>query len=70
MVEEEKSIFDLISTETATRGKKVFLEISLAQVFSCDFCEISKKTFSYRIPLVAASISKSNVKTSNEKKEF
>ena len=68
-VEEEKSIFDLISTETATRGKKVFLEISLAQVFSCEFCEISKKTFFYRIPLVAASISKSNIKTSNEKKK-
>ena len=27
----------------------------LAQVFSCDFCEISKNTFSYRTPLVAAS---------------
>ena len=50
--------------------KKVFLEISqnsqentcvffnketLAQVFSCEFCEISKNTFSYRTPLVAAS---------------
>ena len=48
--------------------KKVFLEISqnsqacnlikketLAQVFSCEFCEISKNTFSYRISLVAAS---------------
>ena len=28
---------------------------TLAQVFSCDFCEISKNTFSYRTPLVAAS---------------
>ena len=27
----------------------------LAQVFSCEFCEISKNTFSYRTPLVAAS---------------
>ena len=48
--------------------KKVFLEISqnlqacnlikketLAQVFSCEFCEISKNIFSYRISLVAAS---------------
>ena len=25
------------------------------QVFSCDFCEISKNTFCYRTPLVAAS---------------
>ena len=28
---------------------------SLAQVFSCEFCEISKNTFFYRTPLVAAS---------------
>ena len=29
---------------------------TLAQVFSFEFCEISKNTFSYRTPLVAASI--------------
>ena len=28
---------------------------SLAQVFSCEFCEISKNTFFYRTPPVAAS---------------
>ena len=28
---------------------------TLAQVFSCEFCEISKNTFNYRTPLVAAS---------------
>ena len=28
---------------------------TLAQVFSCEFCQISKDTFSYRTPLVAAS---------------
>ena len=28
---------------------------SLAQVFSCEFCKISKNTFIYRTPLVAAS---------------
>ena len=28
---------------------------TLALVFSCEFCEISKNTFSYRTPLVAAS---------------
>ena len=27
---------------------------TLAQVFSCDFCEISKRTSAYRTPLVAA----------------
>ena len=28
---------------------------TLAQVFSCEFCEIYKNTLYYRIPLVAAS---------------
>ena len=28
---------------------------ALAQVFSCEFCEISKNTFFYRTPPVAAS---------------
>ena len=28
---------------------------TLAQIFSCNFCEISKNTFFYRTPLVAAS---------------
>ena len=51
--------------------KKIFLEIylnsqentgaslikkeALVQLFSFEFCEISKNTFSYRTPLVAAS---------------
>ena len=48
--------------------KKMFLEISqacnfikkeiLAQVFSCEFCESSKNTFSYRTPSLAASINR------------
>ena len=29
---------------------------TLAQVFSCEFCEISKNSFSYRTPPVAASV--------------
>ena len=29
---------------------------TLAQVFSCKFCESSKNTFFYRTPLVAASV--------------
>ena len=28
---------------------------TLAQVFSCEFCKISKNTFYYKTPLVAAS---------------
>ena len=34
---------------------------TLAQVFSCEFCEISKNTFSYRTLLVAASSSSKEV---------
>ena len=33
-----------------------FWKESLAQVFSCEFCEISKNTFFYRTPPVAASV--------------
>ena len=29
---------------------------TLAKVFSCEFCEISKNNFPYRTPLVAASV--------------
>ena len=32
-----------------------FQKETLSQLFSCKFCEISKKTFSYRKSLVAAS---------------
>ena len=31
---------------------------TLAQVFSCEFCEVSKNTFSYRMSLMAASDSR------------
>ena len=30
---------------------------ALAQVFSCEFCEISTNTFSYKIPPATASVS-------------
>ena len=33
----------------------LFLKKSLAQVFSCEFCQISKNSFLYRTPQVAAS---------------
>ena len=32
---------------------------ALVQVFSCEFCEISKNTFLQRTPLVAASVKNS-----------
>ena len=38
---------------------------TLAQVFSFEFCEISKKTFFYRTALVAASIIDSSLSFSN-----
>ena len=36
-------------------GLQLYLKKSEAQVFSCEFCGISKNAFSYRTPLVAAS---------------
>ena len=38
------------------RPETFFKKESLAQVFSCEFCEISKNTFFYRIPPVATSV--------------
>ena len=37
-------------------GLKFIKKETLAKVFSCEFCEISKNTFLQRTPLVAASI--------------
>ena len=37
-------------------NKVVIKEETLAQVFSCKFCELFKNTYSYRTPLVAASL--------------
>ena len=34
---------------------------TLAQVFSCEFCKISKSTFSYKTPTVTASLFVSNI---------
>ena len=31
------------------------LRLTLVQMFSCEFCEVSKNTYFYRMPLVAAS---------------
>ena len=35
-------------------GLQLYLKKTLALVFSCEFCEISNNTFSYRTPPVAA----------------
>ena len=48
--------------ENCSRGKlpacNFIKKETLAQVFSCEFCEISKNTFFYRTPLVAAFVLK------------
>ena len=36
--------------------KKFIKKETLAQVLSCEFCEISKNTFFHRTPLVTASV--------------
>ena len=41
---------------------------TLAQVFSCEFCEVSKNTFPYRTPQVAASVT--GLKLSKWKQPF
>ena len=38
------------------RGQQIIKREILTQVFSCEFCEISKNTFSYRTPPVAVSV--------------
>ena len=41
---------------TGLRPATLLKKETLAQVFSCGFCEISKNTFLHRTPLVAASV--------------
>ena len=41
--------------EVACLRPATLLKKSMAQVFSCEFCKISKNTFFYKTPLVAAS---------------
>ena len=43
-------------SEPSQTSKTEFSEaVVLVQVFSCEFCEISKNTFFYRTPLVTVS---------------
>ena len=47
----------VIAVNKVTGPRSFFIKKeTLAQVFSCEFWEISKYTFSYRTPLVAASV--------------
>ena len=45
-----------ILAEVVARNCNFIKKDTLAQVFSCEFCEISKNTFSYRTTPVAASV--------------
>ena len=51
MMKTADKLWQIIGLGPATLLRKK----TLAQVFSCEFCEISKNTFYYRTPLVAAS---------------
>ena len=52
-----KKLLEILqNSQENTCAKVSFLKKeALAQVFSCEFCEISKNTFSYRTPPMAAS---------------
>ena len=46
----------LIKLQASASACNFIKKETLAHVFSCEFCEISKNTFSYRTPPVAASV--------------
>ena len=48
------------SQENTCARVSFLIKLTLAQEFSFKFCEISKNTFSYRTPLMAASEEKNN----------
>ena len=50
------SVICLLDSSRRPLRLATLLKKTLAEVFSCEFCEIPKNTFFYRIPLVAASI--------------
>ena len=43
--------YKLVKPLTVSRASNFIEKETLAQVFSCEFCEISKNTYSYRTPL-------------------
>ena len=56
-------VADKYTTTTAGRPQacNFIKKETLAQVFSCEFCEISKNTFFHRTLLVAASVNKISI---------
>ena len=52
----KKGILRNFSKFTVKHQCNLIKKETMAQVFSCEFCEISKNTLSYRTPPVAASV--------------
>ena len=52
---QEKTCTRVSFNKVAVSGLPTLLKKTLAHVFSCEFCEISKNNFSYRTPPMAAS---------------
>ena len=51
---EAVEFLEICKIHRKTPVPEFFNKETLVQVFFCEFCEISKNTFSYRIPRVAA----------------
>ena len=51
----QENIYASVSFLITLQACNLINKETLAQVFSCEFCEIFKNTFFYRTPLVAAS---------------
>ena len=51
------ALLNIDSSQYRPQACDIIKKESLAQVFSCEFCEISKNTFFYRTPPVATSVS-------------
>ena len=51
----KKVLLEILQNLQKASGLQRFKKEILEQVFSCEFCEISKVTFLYRTPLVVAS---------------
>ena len=52
---QENTCGSLFFNKVLSWGLQLYKKVTLAQVFSCKFCEISKNNFFKRTPLVAAS---------------
>ena len=54
----KKMFLEILQNSQENTCAKVFFikKEALAQLLSCEFCEISKNTFFYRTPLVVASL--------------